>query len=147
MLVVVFFSSCGPTVAKGMRGKKDDCPYQRLQFIGSSTVTSEKGVEVLDSIGVALNLEKGEFLKGVNGNAATKLKARVANITKEVGTFEIPIREENATEYVRLSNSICTLRKDLYEGVIYNTPELRQKAVEQYTNLLNVVEDLKKKLE
>lgn len=143
-LLLCFFFSCKSSITGGMSSVRDDCPYQRLNFTGFSTVNLEKGIEILDSLSAALILEKNSFME--NGNLTNNLRVKVANMTKEVANYKVPISEVDASEYVQISNSICTLRKDLYENKNFTSMESRKLAEEQYINLLNAIDNLKKKL-
>lgn len=139
--------SCGtskPIVSQGGLDN-DECPYQRFKFIGSSKVESTKGIEVLNKLSAALELEKNQILK--SGNVNDSLKIQVSNIMKETGNFEIPISKDMATEYTQLANSICTLRRDLYSEKTIFSPQQREMAAKQYLELLSYVGTLKKKLE
>lgn len=147
MLSYILLASCSNHVVTGgftPTPKRDDCPYQRLKFVGSSNVNAERGIQLLDSLSLAINLEKTGLETGTLDN---RLGVKVANLTKEVGNFAVPIKQEEAADYVRLSNGICTIRHDLYNGLFKDDPDLRREALKTYIEMINVVDGLKKKLE
>jgi len=137
--------SCGSAPSIGNAQLEDECPYQRFKFIGSSTVSSEKGIKLLNNLEAALELEKSYLTK--TGSVNNNLKVEVANYFKETGNFEIPVDRENATAYTKMANSICTLRKDFVYG---NNPNItqaqRERATDQYIEMLSLVDGIKKKL-
>lgn len=137
--------SCGSTPSISNAQLEDECPYQRFKFIGTSTVSSEKGIKLLNNLEAALELEKSYLSK--TGSVNNNLKVEVNNYFKETGNFEIPVAKEDATSYIQMANSICTLRKDFVYGDNPNiTAEQRERATDQYIEMLSLVDGIKKKL-
>lgn len=144
LFIVTSFVNCKPhkTIIGNsqLKAPDDDCIYQRFKFIGSETFDASRGLEVLDSLSVVLNLEKNEIL---NNGLTNELKIRGGNILKEGGEISVPITNEMATKYTELANKICQLRRDLINDNVFKSKESRAKAEAQYLNLYSFIEEMK----
>lgn len=142
--ILTFFVNCKPPQTiigdSQLKAPNDDCIYQRFKFMGSENFDAIKGLEVLDSLSVVLNLEKDEFL---NNGLTNELKIRLRSILKESGTIYVPISDEKARKYTMLANNICQLRRDLINDNVFKSKESRDRAEAQYLNLYSFIEEMK----
>jgi len=128
-------------------GWNKDCPFNRLNF----TETSEeydikKAISVTDSLITGLSKDT-ESIK-LKGKVENKLDATINNIVKKTGKGEVKVSTEWFQEYTYFSNTICTLREDLKDGLIKS--EDAKKRVQNlyldfYESLINRKKDLEKK--